>query len=581
MPAFFGSPIQSKGKGGKKGGWFNRTFDDGLEGGGSSFDRDNGDDVDVTDDLGNISVIIGKTFEATTLPDGTQQIIEDTVYKRLNDGYIYTESKMRRLDHAENTDNRNEEHDSGLLAYIDLHEEREGCDTIGVSGEIASSPVTIPYEYSHSNSNSTDDENTNFMSVVTEDHEGVPRHQFVEEYLYDKDPMGLRQWEEQSKPLSPTGGVGKNVTGWCPYEEATASETDVDSIQLMKQNNHSIWKMQTPRMRAAGWIKSFFQNDGDNNSIGDESSGAPLELTHGRRVSDDNDDEERGNKKLNQKRKMMCCTEKLRIQRCKVMTFAILLVVICTIIAVPLLVPKKVSSAATAITCVNLKVVMSIPDNQDTNKWSLSRIGDIAGAATVYSTNREFPESLTGEASRTYESCVQPGVYEFTISDSGGDGLGDDGKDGYYITADGITLGVSTFFFHEEKMTFEIPFNAEEEYTDGNATNDTACTDDFYVAIKTDDNPVETSWSVVDKDTGDEVLAGGPYALPWAVYSHRACLPNGNYTFHMVDKGGDGIHGESEQGFFVLSKDGETIIQSDGQFGSGNSTDFVLRDESA
>lgn len=125
-------------------------------------------------------------------------------------------------------------------------------------------------------------------------------------------------------------------------------------------------------------------------------------------------------------------------------------------------------------------------------------------------------------------------------------------------------------------MTFELPFDAEEENATG---NDTACTDDFYLAIKTDANPEETSWNVVDADTGDQVLTGGPYALPWAVYSRRACLPNGNYTFNMLDEGGDGIHGDGEKGFFVLSKDGETIIQSDGQYGSGNSTDFVLRDE--
>jgi hypothetical protein len=593
MPAFFGSPSkassfpQRKSKSSKKRGQFSRTFDDGLEGGGSSYDRDNDDDVDVTDELGNISVIIGKTFEATILPDGTEQIIEDTVYKRLNDGYIYTESTTRRVDNdatgEQKFDHRNEDH-HGRLTDIDLHEEREGCDTIGIDD--LSSPVTIPYEYSRSGSHSTDDENTNFMSVVTEDHEGVPRHQFVEEYLYDKDPMGLLQWEEQSKPLSPSVQQGRNGSGWCPYEEATVSETDVDSIQLVKMNNRRPPMMETMKnssMRALGWMNSLFRISGgdDKMSVGDEDSGAPLELTLGKKRSDDNnnDDEERGSIHHSQERKMH--PEQSRSRRCKIMTFAILLGVIVTIIAVPLLVPKKVSYAATAteISCVNLKIVMNIPDKQDTNKWSLSRVSDIADAAMVYSTENGLPETLSGDDSRVYESCVHPGIYEFTISDSGGDGLGEDGKGGYYITADGVTLGVSSFFFHEEKMTFQLPFDAEEENTNGNYKNDTACTDDFYLAIKTDENPKETSWNVVDKDTGDQVLAGGPYALPWAVYTRRACLPNGRYTFNMLDEGGDGIQGISEKGFFVLSKDGETIIQSDGQFGYGNSTDFVLRDE--
>ncbi len=569
-------------------GQFSRTFDDGLEGGGSSYDRENDDDVDVTDELGNISVIIGKTFEATILPDGTEQIIEDTVYKRLNDGYIYTESKTRQVDNdskgEQNLDHRNEDH-HGRLTDIDLHEEREGCDTIGIDD--LASPVTIPYEYSRSRSHSTDDENTNVMSVVTEDHEGIPRHQFVEEYLYEKDPMGLLQWKEQSKPLSPSVQQGRNGSGWCPYEEATVSETDVDSIQLLKMNNRRatiMGTMKSSSMRALGWMNSLFPISGgdDKMSVGDEDSGAPLELTLGKKRSDDNsdDDEERGSFKHSQERQTILRTEKPRSRRCMIMTFAILLGVIGTIIMVPLLVPKNVSSAAAAneISCVNLKIVVNVPDNQDTNKWSLSRVSD-ADAAIEYSTENGFPETLNGDDSRVYERCVRPGIYEFDISDSGGDGLGGDGKGGYYITADGVTLGISSFFFHEEKMTFQLPFNAEEENTKGNNKNDTACTDDFYLAIRTDENPKETSWNVVDKDTGDQILAGGPYALPWAVYTSRACLPNGNYTFNMLDEGGDGIQGKGEKGFFVLSKDGETIIQSNGQFGYGNSTDFVLRDE--
>ena len=196
--------------------------------------------------------------------------------------------------------------------------------------------------------------------------------------------------------------------------------------------------------------------------------------------------------------------------------------------------------------------------------------------------------TFTGDDSHTFENCVPPGIYEFTISDSGSDGLGDNGKGGYYIAANGITLGVSSFFFHEEKMTFELPFDdaeiKEEEYSNsgGNAKNDSACTDDFYLAIKTDGNPEETSWNVIDNDTGNQVLAGGPYSLKWAVYSHRACLPNGNYTFNIVDDGGDGVDGgddnSGEKGFFVLSKDGETVLQSDGQFGPGTSIVFVLGD---
>jgi hypothetical protein len=57
------------------------------------------EDEDESNSSGNnFSVIIGKTFEAMSLPDGSQQIIETTKYKRLKDGCIYATSKVRSLD---------------------------------------------------------------------------------------------------------------------------------------------------------------------------------------------------------------------------------------------------------------------------------------------------------------------------------------------------------------------------------------------------------------------------------------------------------------------------------------------------
>eukprot|EP00984_Skeletonema_dohrnii_P031702 scaffold24548_cov78-Skeletonema_dohrnii-CCMP3373.AAC.2 len=42
-------------------------------------------------------IVIGKTFEATTLEDGSEQVIEHIRYKRLNDGYIWTVSDVIQL----------------------------------------------------------------------------------------------------------------------------------------------------------------------------------------------------------------------------------------------------------------------------------------------------------------------------------------------------------------------------------------------------------------------------------------------------------------------------------------------------
>jgi len=125
-------------------------------------------------------------------------------------------------------------------------------------------------------------------------------------------------------------------------------------------------------------------------------------------------------------------------------------------------------------------------------------------------------------------------------------------------------------------MTFTLPFDAEEEDGGDYDGEDAVCTDDFFLAIKTDKNPEQTEWNVVDNDTGKQVLQGGPYEVPWAVYTRRACLPDGNYTFNMLDDGGDGVCCDDGKGFVLLSMEGDTIWNSKGEFGREQSTVFVL-----
>jgi hypothetical protein len=47
----------------------------------------------------------------------------------------------------------------------------------------------------------------------------------------------------------------------------------------------------------------------------------------------------------------------------------------------------------------------------------------------------------------------------------------------------------------------------------------------------------------------------------------------------MVDSGGDGLCCNNGRGFYLLSKDGKTIMNSNGEFGSENTVAFVLGEE--
>ncbi|KAL7537139.1 hypothetical protein ACHAXR_007614 [Thalassiosira sp. AJA248-18] len=710
----------------------------------------------------SISVIIGKTFEATTLPDGSQQIIEATKYKRLCDGHIYLETKVRNLEDGTdeqqqqgrddiNEHNANVRGDDGrrdsdvavigppspvgrqsldgsrsMMEFTQDDEQPQQHPPRTTQPSTSATSPTKEYEYPQGSFLSTfsssgsfsptgDENSSNFASVVTEDHgfannhtlynvqeeteEPSPRQQeFVEEYLYDNDPVGLQQWKETQawklgwnkkqektttrRPLSPSGGGDtgdeqEENAGWCANYDNVQNLVDDDddnSLQLMKEQKRGtrmasiLWSPSTKRAGAA--VRNFFPSTPtlpqDTKRV--DGDGYPLNVNYGKQGNggnggnrDNDEDEEQGGVGIGNKGNLQC-HERMRTRRCKVLTFGILLVVIGTIIAAIVLAvppsqtkeveerpmvfidtkenvdssgddgmgdspdvndeiesiaslppmeaveedkPKNQPVAAPPPeqpSCIHLKIVMSTNDSNvdnDVNSWSLTRISKDDKVITLKSSDT-LPEqqhqsdnddsSNNSSTQHVYKHCVKPGAYTFTITDSSGNGLAgvlpgtgttgpsDNGKVGYYIQAEDVTLGISSFFFHEEKMTFTLPFDAEEhsnDRVDGGTVN-TACTDDFFLAVKTDKNPGETEWNVIDNDTGNEVLAGGPYELPWAVYTRRACLPNGNYTFNMLDNGGDGVCCNDGQGFFVLSKDGEVIVNSDGKFGMEQSTVFLL-----
>ncbi|KAL7449083.1 hypothetical protein ACHAWC_001181 [Mediolabrus comicus] len=122
-------------------------------------------------------------------------------------------------------------------------------------------------------------------------------------------------------------------------------------------------------------------------------------------------------------------------------------------------------------------------------------------------------------------------------------------------------------------MTFTLPLVDEAESG--------VCTDDFLLIIKTDNKPEEMHWDVVDNESGETLLKGGPYSLPQSVHTHRACLSSGNYTFNMHDSSNDGICCDNGRGFYSLYKDGVEVVDSNGQYGYNESTIFVLGNDTS
>lgn len=86
----------------------------------------------------------------------------------------------------------------------------------------------------------------------------------------------------------------------------------------------------------------------------------------------------------------------------------------------------------------------------------------------------------------------------------------------------------------------------------------------------------ETTWELLDSDN-NVLYSGGPYASS-TNFIHDICLNTGDYVFKIYDSWGDGICCKSGKGDYVLTNltTGEVYIDSNGRFGSGETTAFSI-----
>ena len=100
------------------------------------------------------------------------------------------------------------------------------------------------------------------------------------------------------------------------------------------------------------------------------------------------------------------------------------------------------------------------------------------------------------------------------------------------------------------------------------------------VQILTDQYPGETTWQIVDNDTGSTIASGGPYSsgfttFPSSLIPTSGCLEASSYTFTVSDSFGDGICCQYGLGSYTVSVDGTEVL-SGGEFGSTESKTFAI-----
>lgn len=514
----------------------------------------------------NEVVIIGKTY--TTLEDeGGQQVIEKTRYKRLIDGHIWTESTV-----------------------IQLNDIEDIMGNTGVEDEIEKKQAAAStWSMSYSGSESVD------AAELDDD---------------ERDATGRQAKHHRSTNTGPPALTPKyNLGGWGGQLFSPEVSIDEESAVHPSEQNHNTntnKKKNLQRKRrciflflysfliitgifaAAVMLKLWLTNDSTTNQAPVENADASDELsdTSADKLDNVDADTTNGDKSIEvgntTEQEVDVMKEDEVSDSTSVAEEASTLANTAgnTEQEVDIVKDEEVSDSTNAVEeasnladveedavapCIQLKITTEADkESTDLTLWKLTRAGEGDSTITI-----GVADVLSPDGSNNFEECVAPGVYTFHISDSGGNGLGERGKTGYIINADGIDIGVSTWFFHDEKMTFSLPLVEDD-------TNTGFCSDDFLLVIKTDYNPEETHWDVMNNDTGETVLRGGPYFLPQSIHTQRACLSDGNYTFTLHDDGNDGVCCNDGKGFFSLYKNGVQVVDSNGQFGNKNSATFVL-----
>ena len=125
----------------------------------------------------------------------------------------------------------------------------------------------------------------------------------------------------------------------------------------------------------------------------------------------------------------------------------------------------------------------------------------------------------------------------------------------------------------------------EEEFTPDNNTDSYSFGEDFLgveleLTVITDGSPQESTWEILDQETGEIILNGGPYLEELTNIKDTFCLdPNKCYVFTMFDAGGDGLCCDNGTGLYkLITIDEEVVFNGSPFFASENVHSFCPGD---
>jgi hypothetical protein len=220
--------------------------------------------------------------------------------------------------------------------------------------------------------------------------------------------------------------------------------------------------------------------------------------------------------------------------------------------------------------------------------------------------------------SGTQDLCVGDGCYTISMSDSWGDGWNGavytfvDLSNGSIIAAgdldtalegDGLSMGMDYLTIGEVSCGVgcmdenACNYDSESTVDDGSCTYDcTGCTDPLacnydisatvddgscvfggvgvMISITTDNYPAEITWQLLDAD-GNIVASAGPFVDQMTLIEEVICVPEGCYSFVILDSFGDGICCAYGEGSYSVTSGGE-ILAAGATYTNSESSMFCL-----
>ena len=255
---------------------------------------------------------------------------------------------------------------------------------------------------------------------------------------------------------------------------------------------------------------------------------------------------------------------------------------------------RPTTSFAPTIDCVRIEIVILFDSFPSETKWMIT---ESESSNTIIASDPYDDWDYGGVLLRNNVCLPGDGVYTFTISDSSADGICCDYGDGSYSVelaqgdADNV-IASGGVFESSESTTFSI---VGKQYVEMNPTQSLYPTTSPVPTVKCFEAevslefgmfPYESMWVIVegnaDSINSDDwvpiIVAESPsynFAPPYSSDTQTVCLEEGEFTFFMVDDGGDGI----EDGNYTLTllQDGsETVVAQGSSFETTESTTFTI-----